>query len=165
MTSANSDIPVKYRDILFFLILIPFINALNYYLTYTHIPFNTHTLITFLIDTADGYIAWWGFRIVILQMDRRMPYSDNPVKRIVIQLIVTSVVGLAIIIVLTLFINWIASDKPVPLNFYEYDLFIFLIWFLVLNGIYIGLYYYQAMRHLERLRREDKKTQIRWVFC
>jgi hypothetical protein len=164
MAAGKTDIPVKYRDIPFFLILIPIINALNYYLTYTNIPFNTHTLITFLIDTAEGYAAWLGFRFVILQMDRKMPYAENPAKRIVLQLVFSSAAGLAIIIILTELVNWIATNKPVPANFYLYDLFIYLIWFLVLNGVYIGLYFYQAMRHMESLRREEKKIRTGGFF-
>ena len=58
----SSDKNIKYNDILLFLILIPFINALNYYLTYDNISFNVHTLVTFLIDTFDGFAAWWGIR-------------------------------------------------------------------------------------------------------
>ena len=49
-----------YRDIIFFIIAIPIINAFNYYLTYTKISFNSHTLLTFLIDTVEGYAAWWA---------------------------------------------------------------------------------------------------------
>src|SRR3954467_13559243 len=101
MGNETSDKKVKYNDILFFLVLIPFINALNYYLTYTNIPFNSHTLLTFLIDTFDGYVAWWGLRSVVIYLDKRLPYEVNPLKRILIQLLFTSIVGLLIIIALT----------------------------------------------------------------
>jgi len=150
---------VLYNDVIFFLIAIPFINALNYYLTYTNIPFNSHTLITFLIDTFDGYAAWWGLRSVVIYLDKRMSYEANPLKRILVQLFFTSFIGLLIIIVLTEIINWIAKDTPVPASFYRYDIFIFLIWFFVLNGIYIGLHYYHAMKQIEKLREEDKKIR------
>ena len=46
-----------------------------------------------------------------------------------------------------------------PSSFYRYDIFIFLIWFFVLNGVYVALYYYQAMKHIEKLRLEDKKIR------
>ena len=48
--------------------------------------------------------------------------------------------GIACIIILTEFVNWLASSKPVPLSFYKKDLFIISIWFFVVNGIYIGLF-------------------------
>ncbi|MEN0052886.1 MAG: LytTR family DNA-binding domain-containing protein [Mucilaginibacter sp.] len=159
MISKKQEEPIRYHDVPFFLVLIPVVNALNYYLTYTNISFNTHTLITFLIDTVDGYAAWWCFRLVILYLDKKMPYASGPLKRITLQLILTSLTGLVVIIILTELANLIATQAPVPASFYRYDLFIFLIWFFVLNGIYIALYYYHAMRQLERLRIADKQVR------
>jgi DNA-binding LytR/AlgR family response regulator len=159
MATRTSEEPVKYNEVIFFLVLIPFINALNYYLTYTHISFNSHTLITFLIDTFEGYLAWWGLRFVVIYLDREMPYDANPLKRILVQIFLTSGVALLIIIFLTELVNRIAKDTPVPASFYHYDIFIFLIWFFVLNGVYVGLHYYHAMRHIEKLRLEDKKIR------
>ena len=52
-------------DITFFIIAIPIINAFNYYLTYRKISFGLHTLVTYLIDTALGYAAWWLIRVII----------------------------------------------------------------------------------------------------
>jgi hypothetical protein len=159
MAIKTFDKQVQYNDIIFFLILIPFINALNYYLTYSNISFNTHTLITFLFDTLDGYAAWWGIRSVIIYMDKRISYDTHPLKRILAQLFFTCVVGLLIIILLTELINWIVKDTPVPASFYEFDIFIFLIWFFVINGIYIGLHYYYAVKKIETLRLQEKKIR------
>jgi hypothetical protein len=164
MDNPAADIKIRYHDIPLFLLLIPFINALNYYLTYSHIPFNWHTVITFLIDTCEGYVAWWGMRSVILFLDRKIPYSPSPLKRIVLQLIFSSAAALLIIIVLTEILNRMAKNGPVPSNFYTNDIFIFLIWFFVVNAIYVGLYYYYAMRHMEALRREDKKIRMEGFF-
>ena len=125
----------KYNDIRLFLVLIPFINALNYYLTYTPIIFNSHTIITFLLDTAEGYAAWCGIRFVIIYLDKKILYESNPLKRILIQLVLSSVVGLMIIIGLTELINFIVKDRPVPSSFYQFDIFIFLIWFLTAKWI------------------------------
>ncbi|MDZ7647838.1 MAG: hypothetical protein U5K54_12005 [Cytophagales bacterium] len=47
-------------DVALFLILIPFISAFNYYLTYTNIQLSWFLLLTFTIDTVQGYCAWWG---------------------------------------------------------------------------------------------------------
>ncbi len=164
MKNERSEIPITYRDIPLFLVLIPFINALNYYLTYAHIPFNGHTLLTFSIDTLEGYAAWLGLRFVILYLDKKMPYSGSPLKRIIIQVIISSAVALVIIISLTELLNWMVKDTPVPRNFYLNDIFIFLIWFLVINGIYIALYYYRAMRQMEALRLEDRKVRTEGFF-
>ena len=128
----------KYKDIALFLVLIPVANALNYYLTYQQIGFNWYTLLTFSIDTLVGYAAWLGIRAIILFLDRKIPYIYNPLRRILIQLGFTTVAALLIIILLTELVNAIAKDKPVPESFYRFDLFIFISWFFVINGIYIG---------------------------
>jgi len=164
MDNSARDLKIRYHDITLFLVLIPFINALNYYLTYSHIPFNWHTLATFLIDTLEGYAAWWGMRSVIIFLDRKMPYTSSPLKRIVVQIILSSAVGLLIIIMLTEILNRIVREGPIPMNFYTNDIFIFLIWFFVFNGMYIGLYYYYAMRHIEALRQQDKKIRTEGFF-
>lgn len=80
----RSDNNPYYPDVKFFLILIPFISAFNYYLTYSNIRFNGHLLATFTIDTVQGYLAWLAMRKLILFFDKKMPYSGRPTRRIII---------------------------------------------------------------------------------
>ncbi len=159
MTRENASFRVDYHDIKLFLILIPLINALNYYLTYTNIAFSWHTALTYFVDTLQGYAAWFTIRSIILLLDQRMLYTSNPLKRIIAQLVLTSLAGLAVIILSTEILNWILKGTPMPASFYRFDIFIFLIWFFVINGIYIGIYYYQQMRFAEQMRREEKKVR------
>ncbi len=56
-------------DIRIFLVAIPLISAFNYYLTYPNIHFNGYLLLTFTIDTLQGYLAWWAVRSIILKLD------------------------------------------------------------------------------------------------
>ena len=151
--------PYQYRDIKLFLVLIPLINVLNYYLTYTHISFSWFTVITFLLDTLEGYAAWWVLRFIILRLDKKMPYAVNPLRRIAVQIITTTAIGLLIIIALTELVNFLATDKPVPKVFYTQDIFIFITSFLIINGIYIGLHYYNLLQHTEQLR--DNEMRLR----
>lgn len=142
-------------DILVFLILIPFIAGINYYLTYTNIQFNGFLLLTFSIDTLQGYLAIGGVRYFIFFLDRKLPIEQQPVKRILIQLFSTIFIGLVIISVTTELVSWIARGRPAPLDFYTIDLVIISIWFFVVNGIYIGLYLYNKWRNSESaLQRE-----------
>ncbi|GEO09255.1 LytR/AlgR family response regulator transcription factor [Segetibacter aerophilus] len=159
MKKEGTDIRIVYNDVPLFLLLLPFINALNYYLTYTNISFNWHTALTFTIDTLQGYAAWWTIRSIIIHLDRKLPHQPKPVKRILIQLLVTSMAGLAVIIITTEIINAIAKDTPVPSDFYKYDIFIFLIWFFVINGIYIGLHYYKLWHESETQRNHEKRLR------
>ncbi|MFZ6011811.1 MAG: LytR/AlgR family response regulator transcription factor [Bacteroidota bacterium] len=67
------------------------------------------------------------------------------------------ITGLTIISLLTELVSWIARGKPAPLSFYIVDLFIISIWFFVINGIYVGLYYYDQLRIAQAERREEKR--------
>lgn len=151
MTSAHHDTKrnIYHPDILLFLILIPFISAFNYYLTYSNIRFNWFLLLTFSIDTLQGYAAWWAVRKLIIFFDQRIPYEEQPIKRIAIQMLSTTIVGLFIIATTTELVSWIAKGEPAHESFYALDLFIISIWFFVINGIYIGLYYYKLWKRTE----------------
>ena len=149
----------KYHDVKFFLIAIAFISAFNYYLTYNDIRFNWFLVLTYTIDTVQGWLAWWAVRSIIIRLDKKLPYTDRPLKRIVFQVIITTAVGLLIIILLTELVSLIARGRTVPISFYLFDVFIILIWFLVINGIYIGLHYFSEWKQSEMQRMEDKKVR------
>jgi hypothetical protein len=152
MSEARIKINGFYRDGLFFIILIPIINVINYYLTYSPIPFNWHTALTFLIDTAEGYLAWGVGHLIIGELDRRLPYGAAPLKRIGVQLCLTVLCGVGVIILLTELISRLAGRGPAPVGFYKLDVFIFAIWILVINGIYIGMFFYRQWAEASRQR-------------
>ena len=149
----------KYNDLLLFLVLIPLINTINYHLTYSTIRWDWYTYTTYLIDTAQGFIAWWIIRKTILWLDRILPYATNLPKRIGIQILLTNIFAQGFIIAATEIINAIYTDEPLPSGFYTYNLFIFFIWILVINGIYIGIYFYDQWKQMISLREKDKKLR------
>jgi uncharacterized membrane protein YvlD (DUF360 family) len=151
MRSAK-HVGIYHPDIAIFLVAIPLISAFNYYLTYTNIQPGWFLVITFLLDTIQGYAAWWGVRSFILYLDRVWPYGKNPYKRILVQLFATTLIGLIIISVLTEIVSWIAKGRSAPLNFYTFDLFIIGIWFFVINGVYVGIYYFNIWKQTEETR-------------
>ena len=134
------------KDIIVFILLIPIINTINYFITYTNISFNLYFFTTFLIDTLQGYLAWLLIRFVILRLEKRYPLEDFSWKRLLSQLAFTCILGLSVIVLLTELLNAMVKDTPVPNNFYTHDIFIYLIWILVINGIYIGMYYYHVWK-------------------
>ena len=146
----------RYNDVLLFMVLIPFINALNYYLTYPKIEFTSYTLITFIIDTLTGYVEWWIIRSIIIYLDQKMPYGEKPLKRILIQLVSTTIAGLLVIILITETVNRLLADHPVPASFYQFDIFIFIIWIFFVNGIYIAWYYFMEWSISESIRKKEK---------
>ncbi len=153
-----------YPDVALFLIVIPFISAINYYLTYSNIRLSWFLLLTFSIDTVQGYIAWWCCRAFILFLDKKWAYEKSGVSRIAIQLIGTLIIGLIIISLLTELVSWIAKGKPAPLHFYSVDLFIIGIWFFVVNGVYVGLYYFNLWKKVEQQREEEKRVKVEGAF-
>jgi len=68
----------KYNDVKFFLIAIAFISAFNYYLTWNNIRFNWFLVITYTLDTVQGWLAWWAVRTIIIWLDKKMPYTNRP---------------------------------------------------------------------------------------
>jgi DNA-binding LytR/AlgR family response regulator len=151
---ANS---YTYQRKWFFLIFIAFASAFNYYLTYTIIKFDWFLIATYVIDTIEGWIAWWAFHNIVVFLDTKYPYSKLIIKRILIQLVSTTVAALLIIIILTELVSWLIKGRPAIINFYTNDIFIIVIWFLVLNGIYIALHFYNELQKSEQLRKEDKR--------
>ncbi len=149
----------KYHDVKFFLVAIAFISAFNYYLTWSNIRLNWFLVLTYCIDTVEGWLAWWAVRTIIIYLDKNLPYTHRPLKRIIIQLFVTTTAGLLVIIFLTELVSWIIRGHSALANFYQFDIFIFIIWFFVINGIYVGMHYYAEWKQSEMLRLEDKKVR------
>ena len=150
----------RLAEIKLFLVLIPLINLFNYYLTYTDIRFTTRTLITFAIDTAQGYIAWLVTHMIIVYLDKTMPYERNVLKRILFQITIVLFAGMSVIILLTLSIHFIFErGKPIPVSFFSYDILIISVWFLVLNGVYISMDFYREWRASQRMRLEENKVK------
>src|SRR5688500_1613673 len=144
-------------EIKLFLLLIPLINVFNYYLTYNNISLSWRTLLTFSIDTLEGYAAWAAVHFAILYLDRRMPFHENVLKRLIVQIVTTLFIGMFIIVALTVIIHYAFTDRPMPGSFFSYDIFIISVWFLVINGIYIAIHFYNEWRISESNRVEENK--------
>ena len=155
MLEITAARPYRYNDVKLFLVLIPIIAAINYHLTYTDISLNWRLVITFLIDTQQGYVGWFCCRAVILYLDRVYPYSRDPFKRIVIQTLTSSFVGVTVIILQTMLMHWLFGRGPMPLSFFTLDVIIITIWFFVVNGIYVGLHYHTEWQNAEERRLQE----------
>ena len=149
----------KYNDIKFFLIAIAFISAFNYYLTWNNIRLNWYLVFTYLNDTIQGWAAWWVMRSIIIWLDKKIPYGEKPLRRILIQILLTTLAGMAVIITLTEVSAWVVKGRAAPLSFYLFDVFIIVVWMLVINGVYIGMHYYHEWKQAEKNRLEDKKIR------
>lgn len=147
---------LKNKDVIIFIALIPIINAINYFITYSDVTFNSYFLLTFLIDTIQGYFAWLIIRFIILKLEKSHPFLDFTWSRLLKQLFLTCSLGLLVIIITTEILNFIFKTTPVPSSFYKHDIFIYLIWILVINGIYIGIYYYNIWKNSEEILSKER---------
>lgn len=138
------------QDIKIFLVLIPIINLVNYFITYQNVILNSYFFLTLLVDTLQGYLTWLIIRYVIIKMEKKSPLLHFTFQRLFLQLFFTCLSGLIFIILATELLNAIAKSKPVPLNFYQLDIWLYAIWILVVNGIYIGMYYYLIWKSSEQ---------------
>ena len=146
-------------EISLFLIAIPLISAFNYFLTYSSIKLNLFLLITFTIDTLQGYLAWICVRQIIFYLDKKLPFSKNLSRRITVQIIITTFCGLVVIASTTELLSWLVKSRPAPLDFYTLDLLIISIWFWVINGFYIGMYFYRQWENLALENQKEEKRQ------
>lgn len=151
MASSNllSRRAFYHPDIWVFLIAIPFISAFNYYLTYSNIQFNSFLLLRFTIDTLQGYVAWLLVRWIIFSLDQKIPYKPDFLRRIVIQMITTTIAGLAFLALSTEFLSILIKGETAPIHFYTKDLVIISIWFFVINGYYVGMFFYRQWESAE----------------
>jgi hypothetical protein len=142
--------PVNYRDRALILSVVPFISALNYYLTYTQIKWGWFLVITFVLDTLEGYVAWYAGRWAILRFDRWLPWEKHLTYRLVVQVPVVSIIIIGVIVLQTELVNFIARGKPLPLLFYTQAVFIFLIWAIFINFLYLALYFLRRYQEGKR---------------
>ena len=148
-----------YPDIQIFLVVIPLIAGYNYYLTYSNPQFNLFLLLTFSIDTLQGYASIFFIRTTILYLDKVLPYRNGIIKRILIQTIIVLGVGLFVTSLLTELTSLIARGKMVSIQFYFEALPIISIWFFVVSGIYIALFFYNEWRSL-RFKQTEFDRQL-----
>lgn len=147
-----------------FLILIPLINCINYYLTYTNISFDWFLVITFSIDTCMGYIAWLGIRKCIFYLDKKWSLNRYSLKKLIFQTSITLAIGIFIIAVLTELVSILVTGKFAPTHFYTRDLFIIGIWIFVVNGIYIGMYFYHHWYISASLIKHEKQIRTKGLL-
>ena len=150
-----------YPDIAIFLVLIPVISAINYYLTYPNIEFKGYLAYRYTVDTVQGYAAWLVVRELIFFLDRKLPYDKGLLKRVLLQWGTTTLLGLFFIAASTELLSLIFRGKWAPLDFYTLDMVIIGIWFFFINAVYLGLYYYNTLKRAESMIAAEKDLKLK----
>ncbi len=135
--------PPIYHDKWVRLIGIPVITAFGYYLTYNNIEFNGWFVYETLSDAFKIFLIWQLVRWCVITLDKHFPWAAGFGKRLLIQLPLTCGVG---ILALTILVNIeYTFIRPYRLeHFWNFDLVIAFIFLLLVNAIYISLYFYQS---------------------
>ena len=150
--NTSHTLPV-YHDKWIRLIGIPVITAFGYYLTYDDTRFNAWLVYEVLSDAFKIFLVWQAVRWCIVQLDKRYPWQPHFVQRLLIQLFLTSVVGIATLTVLV-YLEY-GFIRPYQMEHYwSFDVVIAFIFLLFANGIYIALYFYHSYLQSQ----EDKNS-------
>ncbi|QMU28639.1 LytR/AlgR family response regulator transcription factor [Adhaeribacter radiodurans] len=132
-----------YHDKWIRIIGIPVITAFGYYLTYDDIQFNSWFVYEVLSDAVKIFLVWQMVRLIITQLDKHYPWQQNFVVRLVIQIIATCVTGILSLSILVLLEYRFIRPYQME-HYWSLDVIIALIFLLFINGIYIGLYFYDS---------------------
>ncbi|MDQ3289980.1 MAG: LytTR family transcriptional regulator, partial [Bacteroidota bacterium] len=122
---------------------IPVITAFAYYLTYDDIKFNGWFVYEVISDALKIFLVWQTVRTVITLLDKHFPWHHQFTLRLLIQIISTCFTGILTLSILV-FLEY-RFIRPYQMEHYwSLDIIIALIFLLFINGIYIGLYFYDS---------------------
>jgi hypothetical protein len=149
--------PVHYTDTIFQLIAIPLIAFTAHYLTYDGSDSTGWFIYEISSDIIKIFLVWTIVKLCILFLDRRIPWTVNPLRRLLYQLLLTGIVGLATLTILVV-IDY-SLFRPYPMNHYSFDLVIALLFILLVNAVYIVLYYHQSLQATRKNLEDTRKRQ------
>ncbi|PSR52764.1 hypothetical protein AHMF7605_04120 [Adhaeribacter arboris] len=138
----SRSLPVYY-DKWIQIIGIPVITAFAYYLTYDDIKLNRWFVYEVLSDAFKIFLVWQAVRAVIIRLDKNYSWHKHLIFRLIIQIISTCVVGILTLSFLVLLEYRFIRPYQIE-HFWSFDVIIALIFLLFINGIYIGLYFYDS---------------------
>lgn len=105
-----------YRDTWLKIIGIPVITAFACYLTYDHVEFNGWFIYEILSDTLKIFLVWQVVSFIIASLDNIVPWQQHLVKRLLVQMLVTSIGGILALTILV-FLDY-ALIRPYQINHY-----------------------------------------------
>jgi hypothetical protein len=153
-----------YRDKWIQITGIPLITLFSYYLTYNNIQLNGLLVYELLSDALKVWIVWQVIRRVIIELDKQYTWQKGLLARLLVQVPLTCVAGIAVLTLLV-YAEY-ALIRPYPLeHYFNFDVVLAVIFILLGNVIYVGLYYYDLYRRSlwekQELARELEKENHR----
>ncbi|GAB3953488.1 hypothetical protein GCM10028805_37300 [Spirosoma harenae] len=138
--SKNNLIP-HYQDGWAMWIGVPLITVFIQYLTYEQITLNGMLLYELSSDALKIYLVWRTIRWVIVALDNRFPWQRSFPGRLLLQIGSTWLLGSIVLTALVFLDYWLVRPYPNQ-RYFSYDLVLAGIFILLVNAIYVGLYFY-----------------------
>jgi hypothetical protein len=150
--------PVHYKDKWIQLLGIPLITFTAHYLTYGGSDSISWYVYEILSDALKIFLTWNAVKACICFLDRRFPWSGQPLRRLTMQLLLTTFAGLLIFYTLV-FIDY-GLVRPYAMDHFGFDLVIATLFIVIVNAVYIILYYYESLQAAGQKLADLKKRQL-----
>jgi hypothetical protein len=153
------------KDFSIFLVLVPVVTFINYFITFYSFEYNAMFWLAFLIATLQGYCIWFVSRFVIIRMERKKLIIHSSGGRLLLQFMLTSLAAL----ITAIFIpdcEWYITGEHVDRDTHSisiHDLVVFLIWILIINGIYVAIRYYDVWKKSEARLEVEKSLKTEGI--
>ncbi|MDO1447259.1 LytTR family DNA-binding domain-containing protein [Rhodocytophaga aerolata] len=153
--TVSHPLPI-YRDKWIQLIAIPVITLFSYYLTYNNIQLNWLLGYELLSDALKVYLVWQTIRRIVIELDRRNLWQKGIFFRLLLQIPLTCLAGILVLTALV-YVEY-AFIRPYQLeHFFDFDIVIAIVFILLGNVVYVGLYYYDL--YLRSLAEKQELAQ------
>jgi hypothetical protein len=152
---------VKYNDKILFPVLIIIMSGINLFIVYpTALSERPVQFVRALTgDSIEVIICWLLMRKLILFFDQTMPYPGQIVKRIVLQLLTTISACVLLLILITIIVSLLNGHSSLPTEFYTHHIWVYAIWLLCHNAIYVIMYMNQWSKYLQAQSNMTAKSE------
>ncbi|MBS1948653.1 MAG: histidine kinase [Bacteroidetes bacterium] len=121
--------------------------------------------IIYFISLTETYVLWEAIRLVIIYYRKRYPGIENSRRRIAGMLVTGSMATILIRSgIIFLYDKTLLWGYVFPVEGYLYNVFVALLYVIIIGGTYEGIYYFDSWRasavEAEALRNENLQTQL-----
>jgi hypothetical protein len=114
-----------------------------------------------LEDTVVTGICWFLMRCFIIWLDNVYPYSKGIAKRIALQAPMALLINCGSLLIINEGVQYFLYHQPTPKIVYTHHIWIYAIWTLIQNAIYITIYLISWFKLIEKEKatKTNKETQ------
>lgn len=159
----QSHLPVKYDDKYIKLIGIFLVTALNYYLTYHNVALDLVNVLFFTSDVLTAWLSWEVLKWQLHVLDKHIPWARDARKRFLVQITLGTLVILMANVALNEAVDIAFFDRARMKGFYAFDLLLIALYIIIVQFVYIALYFIRNAQQEGRVTDETSKQLIMGV--